>query len=44
MIVLMASDKRMMGTMQIGTRLKWLGWLATAVMAFVAGGLLWTWN
>jgi Mn2+/Fe2+ NRAMP family transporter len=33
-MMLLASSTRTMGEHVIGKRLRWLGWLATAVMAF----------
>jgi Mn2+/Fe2+ NRAMP family transporter len=32
-LMLLAGNRRVMGTFVVGRRLKWLGWLATGVMA-----------
>jgi Mn2+/Fe2+ NRAMP family transporter len=44
MIMLMASRRKVMGEFAIGPWLKALGWLATAVMAAAAFGMLATWG
>jgi Mn2+/Fe2+ NRAMP family transporter len=44
MIMLMASQPRVMGKFALRSWLKTLGWIATAVMAAAAIGMLATWN
>jgi NRAMP (natural resistance-associated macrophage protein)-like metal ion transporter len=39
MLMFMASNKKIMGKLKIGKGLKYLGWLATVVMALVAVGM-----
>ena len=42
-MMLLASRKAVMGDHVIGSRLRWLGWAATAVMAAVVLAMLVTW-
>ena len=44
MIMIMASQRRIMGEFALRPWLKGLGWLATAVMAAAAAGMFATWN
>jgi NRAMP (natural resistance-associated macrophage protein)-like metal ion transporter len=44
LIMLMASDRRVMGEFALQPWLKALGWIATAVMAAAAVGMIATWN
>jgi len=44
MIMIMASQRRIMGEFALKPWLKGLGWLATAVMAAAAAGMFATWN
>jgi NRAMP (natural resistance-associated macrophage protein)-like metal ion transporter len=39
-MMLLASREKTMGAYVIGTRLRWLGWIATAVMAATVGAML----
>ena len=43
-IMSMASNKKVMGKFVIPSYLKWIGWLATAVMACVSLGVFLTWR
>ena len=42
LMMLMAARVDVMGAFVIGSRLKWLGWLATLVMASAVGAMFWT--
>jgi Mn2+/Fe2+ NRAMP family transporter len=43
-IMMMASSRKVMGKFSVPPHLRWIGWIATAVMACVSGGLLLTWK
>jgi NRAMP (natural resistance-associated macrophage protein)-like metal ion transporter len=43
-IMLMASSKRVMGQFVIPAYLRWVGWLATAIMLCVCFGVFYTWR
>ncbi len=44
MMLLMAVRSKVMGKFVLGPTLKWMGWLATAVMALAAFGMFATWG
>jgi Mn2+/Fe2+ NRAMP family transporter len=41
-MMLMAADPKVMGRFVVSTRLKWLGWITAALMAFAVAAMLWT--
>jgi Mn2+/Fe2+ NRAMP family transporter len=44
MIMILASRRKVMGQFALGPWLKGLGWVATAIMAAAAGGMIATWG
>lgn len=43
-IMMMASSRKVLGKFLVPPYLRWIGWIATGVMACVSGGLLLTWE
>lgn len=43
-IMLMASSRKVMGKFPIPSRLRWIGWIATAMMACVSAGVFLAWK
>jgi Mn2+/Fe2+ NRAMP family transporter len=43
-IMLMASNNKVMGKFKVPSYLLWTGWIATAVMACVCAGVFLTWK